>query len=127
MPPVYSPFSSILTQANPFAPASSFAKTSILSKNLRPWDAPFGTIIIFTVLPLKALNSVFLNISVASCIISGFLKSGLSIPYFSIASKYGILINGPSSTCQVVFSLNTYGTTSSATSKTSSCVAKLIS
>ena len=79
-----------LVQANPFAPNSSTANSVILSKNFLPCSAPFSTIIAFIVLSLNALNSVSLNISVASCIISGFLKSGLSIPYFSIASLYGI-------------------------------------
>ena len=47
-----------------------------------------------TILPLKPAKSLFSNISEASSIISGFLKSGLSHPYFNIASLYGILLNG---------------------------------
>ena len=48
----------------------------------------FGTIIAFIVLSLNALKSIFANTSVTSWIISGLRKSGLSIPYFSIASLY---------------------------------------
>ena len=59
---------------------------------------------------LNALNSEFLKHSVTSCIIKGFLKSGLSIPYFSIASLYGIRTNGPLSTFQVVNFPKVYGT-----------------
>ena len=55
--------------------------------------------ILVTVIPLicDVLNGskVLLDkISVISSIISGFLKSGLSEPYFNIASLYGILLNG---------------------------------
>ena len=128
IPPATSPFSSSFVHASPCAPTSFvFAYSSILSKNFLPCFAPSGTTIIFIVFSLNALKSEFLNNFVPSCIISGFLKSGLSIPYFSIASLYGILINGPSSTFQFVNFLNVYGTTSSITLKTSSCVAKLIS
>src|SRR5699024_12430509 len=49
----------------------------ILSKNFLPCSAPFGTTITFTVFPLNAWNSEFSNILVTSCIIKGFLKSGL--------------------------------------------------
>ena len=87
IPPVTSPFSSIFVQAKPFAPTSfDVANSPILSKNFLPWLLPSGTTITFTVLPLNALKSESLKHSVTSCIIKGFLKSGLSIPYFSIAS-----------------------------------------
>ena len=79
------------------------------------------------VFPLNALNSVFSNTFVTSIIINGFLKSGLSVPYFSIASLYGILSNGASDIFQSLFFLNTFEITSSPTANTSSCVAKLIS
>ena len=115
------------THARPFAPSSFTANSVMLSKNFLPCSAPFGTIIAFIVLSLKALNSVPSNTLVTSCIINGFLKSGLSLPYFSIASLYGILINGPSSTFQFVKCLNVDVNTSSNTLNTSSCVAKDIS
>ena len=118
--PPCGPSSVNFTQARPFAPASSTAYSVILSKNFLPCSAPFGTTTAFIVLSLNALNSVSLKISVASCIISGFLKSGLSIPYFSIASLYGIFINGPSSTFHVVNFLKVDVNISSSTSKTSS-------
>ena len=127
IPPCTVPSISNFVHANPFAPHSSTANSVILSKNFLPCSAPLGTTIIFTVLSLKALNSVFLNSSVTSCMINGFLKSGLSIPYFSIASLYGILKNGPSSTFQFVNFLKVCVITSSITLNTSSCVAKLIS
>ena len=128
IPPDIVPSCSNFVQANPFAPTSSVvANSPILSKNFLPCSAPFGTTIAFIVLSLKALNSEFSNNFVTSLIINGFLKSGLSMPYFSIASLYGIRINGPSSTFQFVNFLKVYGTTSSITLNTSSCVAKLIS
>ena len=127
IPPCAILFSSIFVQAKPFAPKLSTANSVILSKNFLPWLAPSGTTIAFIVLSLKALNSVFLNTFVTSWIINGFLKSGLSIPYFSIASLYGILTIGPSSTFQFVCSLKVAGITFSITLKTSSCVAKDIS
>ena len=128
IPPVISPDCSYFVQANPFAPTSSdVAYSVILSKNFLPCSAPFGTIIAFIVFPSNALKSEFAKHFVTSSIINGFLKSGLSIPYFSIASLYGIFTNGPSSTFHVVNFLNVYGTTSSITLNTSSCVAKLIS
>ena len=126
IPPVY-PSGSTFTHANPFAPASSLAKSVILSKNFLPWLAPSGTTIIFIVFPLNALNSVFSNNFVASWIMSGLRKSGLSIPYFSIASLYGIRLKGASSTFQFVCALNTVVKMSSNTLNTSSCSAKLIS
>ena len=43
---------------------------------------------------MNGLNVVSLKQSVKSIISNGFLKSGLSVPYFSIASLYGILLNG---------------------------------
>ena len=43
---------------------------------------------------LNGLKVVSLNSLVKSIIISGFLKSGLSVPYLSIDSLYGILTNG---------------------------------
>ena len=122
------PSFSNLVQAKPFAPTSSdVAYSVILSKNFLPCSAPFGITIAFTVLSLNALKSEFSKIVVTSWIINGFLKSGLSIPYFSIASLYGILTNGPSSTFQFVNFLYVYGITSSTTLNTSSCVAKAIS
>ena len=128
IPPEIVPSPSNFVHANPFAPTSSVvANSPILSKNFLPCFAPFGTTIAFIVLFLNALKSEFSNNFVTSWIINGFLKSGLSIPYFSIASLYGIRINGPLSTFQFVCFSNVYGTTSSITLKTSSCVAKLIS
>ena len=107
IPPVISPFSSYLVQAKPFAPTSSdVAYSVILSKNFLPCSAPFGTTIAFIVFPSNALKSEFSKHFVTSWIIKGFLKSGLSIPYFSIASLYGIFTKGPSSTFQFVNFLN---------------------
>ena len=120
-------WSSNFTHAKPPAPNSSFAKSTIPSKNFLDCSAQFGTIIAFTSFPLKPLNSEFSKHSVTLFITSGFLKSGLSEPYFSIASLYGILTNGASSISQVVCALNTFGITTSRTLNTSSCVAKLIS
>ena len=127
IPPVKLFSSSTFTHARPAASASVLANSPISSKNFLPCFAPSGTIMYLIVLSLNALNSVYLKQCVASLIINGFLKSGLSIPYFSIASEYGILINGVFTTFQSLFFLNTSGITSSITLNTSSCVAKLIS
>ena len=59
----------------------------------------FDLSILSTFIPLifNVLNGskvLFDNIAVKSSISNGFLKSGLSEPYFSIASLYGILLNG---------------------------------
>ena len=66
IPPCGVLFSSIFTQASPFAPCSSTANSTILSKNFLPCFAPSGTTIAFTVLSLNALNSLFSNTFVTS-------------------------------------------------------------
>ena len=63
----------------------------------------FDLSIFLTVIPLikdalNGSNELLLNISVKSSITNGFLKSGLSEPYLSIASLNGILLNGLSDT-----------------------------
>ena len=60
-------------------------------------------------------------------IYNGFLKSGLSDPYLSIASLYVILGNGYSAIFLFENCLNVLYITGSITLNTSSCVAKLIS
>ena len=47
-----------------------------------------------TSLSLNTTDSLFLSIEVKFSISNLILKSGLSLPYFSIASLYGILLNG---------------------------------
>ena len=127
IPPVTSFSASNFTQAKPFASNSFIAYSLILSKNFLPCSAPFSTNIAFIVFSLKALNSVFSNNFVTSCIINGFLKSGLSLPYFSIASLYGIRGNGVFVISQLVCFLNIVVNISSNMFNTSSCSAKLIS
>ena len=62
-------------------------------------SAELGALIPFTTKPFLILSSKILNPesikqSVRSQIINGFLKSGLSVPYFSIDSLKVILGNG---------------------------------
>ncbi len=82
-----------------------------------------------TVLPLKALKLTESSAknSLTSTMRSGFRRSGLSEPYFSMASSYGMRTKGASVTCQSENSLKVPTMTGSMAAKTSSCVTKLIS
>ena len=107
------------TYPKPFIPIES-AKSSIFLNHFLDWEAASGTFIERTVFFLKGAKSVSSNISLISFIIRGFLKSGLSVPYLSIASAYDILAKGGFETSLSENSLNTLYRTSSATAKTSS-------
>ena len=66
--------------------------------------------------------------SVTSLIRSGLRRSGLSVPYSSIAVSYGMRRNGSASTARPsANSSNTPAITGSMVANTSSCVTKLIS
>jgi hypothetical protein len=87
-----SSFFSKVKYAKPEAPCS-FAHLSILSKKLLGLSFVFFVIIALTTEPsltnfLKISNftSSLKKIYVISSITNGFLKSGLSVPYFFIAS-----------------------------------------
>ena len=87
-----------------------------------------------TTAPLSICSLKALNVTpsckkawVTSHISKGFLKSGLSVPYFNIASLYVILGNGFEVISQSENSLKTLVITGSIALKTSSCVANAIS
>ena len=101
------------------------AYSSIFSWN--PLDKCPFTFIALTVLSIKGLKVHFLKKSDKSIMNNGFLKSGLSLPYFNIASLYGILGKGYSATFLSENLVNVLYTTGSITLKTSSCVLYAIS
>ncbi len=93
MGPVKAMSSPTRIQARPFAPCST-ANSPRESKNLRGCPATSGTGRARTCLPANALNSESANTSVMSTSSSLARRSGLSEPYFSIASRNGIRGNG---------------------------------
>ena len=56
------------------------ANSSILLNHFLLWEAAFGTLMERTVFLRKGAKSVSTNISLISLMISGFLRSGLSVP-----------------------------------------------
>ena len=100
------------------------ANSNIFSWKLFETAAPPGTFIARTHLFLNGRNSHLLKKSDKSTIFNGFLKSGLSEPYVNMASSNVILVKGGLETVPLPKVLNTSYRTVSATSKTSSCVAK---
>ena len=85
---------------NPLAP-SSLAQLLKLSKKLLGFEEVFGAGIALTIEPsainflkISNLTSSLFIIVVTSNICMGFLKSGLSVPYFNIESWYLIFVNG---------------------------------
>ncbi len=87
--PVSEPSSVTRTHARPFAP-SEIAYSPSWSKNLRGRSWTAGTGSARTCLPANALNSEPSKTSVMSTSSSWARRSGLSEPYFSIASRNGI-------------------------------------
>ena len=90
------PSSKILSQASPLAFNSLIAKFVISSKKLLGLSPTSCALITRTIIFLNALKSKCSKISVTSTISNGFLKSGLSVPYFNITSLYFNLGNGQS-------------------------------
>ena len=62
------------------------AKASICSKKLLGWEAQPGTRMARTHFPRKGAKPELVNRSLTSMIIRGFRRSGLSEPYFNMAS-----------------------------------------
>src|SRR6056300_1122642 len=131
-PEIISSFSNV-KYASPDAPCS-FAHLSILSKKLLGLSFVFLVTMHLTLEPdltsfLKISNftSSLEKISVISFIIKGFLKSGLSDPYFNIASLYVIRGNLSKSNFLFENSLKVLTINFSTTLKTSSCSTKDIS
>ena len=92
-PPASSPFSSILNQYG-LKPACTSTSEQSLSICLRVSSQP-DTATAFTTFPgANGANSVFFTRSEMSSTIRSIRRSGLSEPYFSIASRYGILRKG---------------------------------
>ena len=92
LPIILSPFFSKIIYAIPLAP-SPIAQLLRLSKKLLGFECVLGTGIAFTIPPLlivslNIFNETFsdLNKSVTFLSFIGFLKSGLSVPYLSMAS-----------------------------------------
>ena len=119
--------------AKPDAP-SSLAHLSILSKKLRGLSLVFFVTIALTIDPeftnfLKISNftSSLLKIEVRSFISKGFLRSGLSVPYFINASLNFILGNFSKSNFFLENFLKSFTINFSTTSNTSSCSTKDIS
>ena len=113
---------------------SSFAHLSIPSKKLLGFSDVFFVTIPLTIDPLltnflniSKLTSSLLKISVISAISKGFLKSGLSEPYLSIALSKGILGNFSWSNFLEENFLNKFTNNSSTILNTSSCSTKDIS
>ena len=78
------------------------------------------TFIALTIFPWNGLKSTFRKKSERSMISSGFLRSGLSVPYLSIASANGIRTNGAGEIFLSVKRRKVSERTCSATAKTSS-------
>ena len=82
---------------------------------------------VLTHLLQKGLNSESTNKLETSTIVKGFLKSGLSVPNFNIASSYVILSNGKEEILKFEKFLKTSYKIFSVTFNTSSWVANAIS
>ena len=70
------------------------AYSSIFWKNVLLFEAMPGTFIALTVFPRKGLKSVDTKMSEISIISRGLRRSGLSVPYFSMASAYVMRLKG---------------------------------
>ena len=114
---------------------SSLAQLLYASKKLLGFEDVFGAGIALTIAPLAIdflkisnLTSSLFIISVTSNIFIGFLRSGLSVPYFNIESLYLILLKG---ILEIIFpfpnSVNTSKKIGSNVLKISSCSTKDIS
>ncbi len=120
------PSSPTRTQARPLAPcehgvvAELVEELAGLRRDVRDGSAR-------TCLPAKALNSEPSKTSVMSTSSSWARRSGLSEPYFSIASRNGIRGNGDVTSRPLPNSVNSSVMSCSIGRKTSSCSTKLIS
>ena len=108
--------------------------TSWLGNEFENYAWVLFVMIVFTIAPdfinflnISNLTSSLLNISVTSCKINGFLRSGLSLPYFWIASLYVILGNFSDKILFFEKFLNKLIINFSTTRKMSSCSTKDIS
>ena len=81
----------------------------------------------FSILSLKTVNVEAAKISVTSMISIGLRKSGLSLPYLSIDSVYGILTKGGLETFLLLNLLKISNINGSTVLNTSSCVTNDIS
>ena len=104
------------------------------SKNLRLFSAVPGagtarTTAPFSTSPANRPKPEPLKCSPTSLISSGLRRSGLSLPYFSSASLYGMRGYSPAGVTDLppANSSNTPDSTGSIAANTSSCVTKLIS
>ena len=114
--------------ASPPRPSVS-ARPTVLSKKLRDFSPAPGARIARTTDPsstafANTANSEPRKISVTSAALIGLRRSGLSLPYITIASSYAMRGNGGGVTVQSENSPKTPASTGSMAANTSSCVTK---
>ena len=126
IPPTNSPFSSSLNQYALLAVCTS-TSAQIPSITFLVAVNP-STTTAFMVCPSNGPNPQSAMTSVASCNTRSMRRSGLSVPYLSMDSRYGIRTNGAlEAVLYTPYFSNTGGSTSSTTENTSSWEANAIS